>query len=312
MLTIRPRPETCEDSLRKQPADPFADLIEQFLLSRRVGNCTSSTLGIYESNLRRFAAAMEGQLSACNSIAVQRYLTSLRERMNPVSAHQHFRTLKTFFAWCHGVGLLAEDPTRALTMKCPKVLPRVPEDEEVRRLLAACPGTFEGRRNRALIALLADSGLRVSEALRLRVEDLHFPAQTIRVRSGKGQKDGTAYFGATTALHLRAWLQRRPQVSPQDWLFCTRAGTPLTRSHALHILHRLSAKAGLPSKIGPHALRHFCATALLRRTGNLELVRQVLRHETLTMTLRYARLVAPEVAARFRQASPLDRLGSPS
>lgn len=98
MLTIRARPETGEDSLRKQPADPLADVIEQFLLSRRVGNCTSSTLGIYKSNLRRFAAAVEGQLSACTSLAVQRYLTGLRETMKPVSAHQHFRTLKTFFS----------------------------------------------------------------------------------------------------------------------------------------------------------------------------------------------------------------------
>lgn len=242
----------------KRQADPLADYIEQFLLNRRVANCTSNTLQIYESNLRRFATALEGQLSACTSLAVQRYLTGLRDRMKPVSAHQHFRTLKTFFSRCHGVGLLADDPTRALAMKCPKVLPCVPEDEEVRRLLAACPGTFEGRRNRALIALLADSGLRISEALRLRIEDLQLPAQTIRVRSGKGQKDGTAYFGATAALHLSAWLQFRPPAQPQDWLFTTRSGVPLTRSHALHILHRLSAKAGLPQG------RPACAAALLR------------------------------------------------
>ncbi len=60
--------------------------------------------------------------------------------------------------------------------------------------------------------------------------------------------------------------------------------------------------------LGRPTLRHYAATALLRRTGNLELVRQVLRHETLTMTLRYARLAGLEVAQQFRHASPLDNL----
>src|SRR5207245_1487242 len=75
-----------------------------------------------------------------------------------------------------------------------------------------------------------------------------------------------------------------------------------------HILHRLSRRADLEQKVGPHALRHYAATSLLRRTGDLELVRRVLRHESLTMTLRYAVLTQTEVAAKFLHASPLDHL----
>lgn len=254
---IRPTNTRAKDVVR--PAGLLEDLTGQFLLSRRVANCTSNTLQIYESNLRRFVAQVQA-LEACDSLAVQRYLTSLREHMKPVSVHQHFRTLKTFFAWCCRIGFLADDPTRGLAMKCPKTLPLVPEDQDVRRLLAACAGTFEGRRNRALIALLADSGLRVSEALRLRVEDLQLPAQTIRVQSGKGQKDGTAYFGATAALHLRAWLERCPQTKPQDWLFTTRSGAPLTRNHALHICTGSPQGLASPTRLG----RMRCGTSAPR------------------------------------------------
>jgi site-specific recombinase XerD len=67
-------------------------------------------------------------------------------------------------------------------------------------------------------------------------------------------------------------------------------------------------KASLLRKIGPHALRHYAATSILRQTGDLELVRQVLRHETLTMALCYAHLTKPDVSAKFRRASPLDNL----
>lgn len=228
--------------------------------------------------------------------------------MKPSTAHGHYRCLRTFFGWCAETGLIGDSPLRGFRMQAPKTLPRVPEDEEVRRLLAACRDTFQGQRNRALVGLLADSALRISETLSLRVEDVDFGARRLRIRAGKGQKDGVGHFGMATASLLRAWLALRPPSRPEDFLFCDRAGRPLTRSHATHILHRLSDGVGLPRRVGPHALRHYAATSLLRQTGDLELVRRVLRHETLAMTLKYAHLTGLEVAAKFQRASPLDNL----
>ena len=111
---------------------------------------------------------------------MQRYLTGLQERMKPVSVHQHCRCLPAFFTWCVGAGLLVANSTHGLTMRLPKSLPRVPDDDAVCRLLAACSDTFESRRARTLIALLSDSGLRVSEALRLRIEDVRSATRTMR------------------------------------------------------------------------------------------------------------------------------------
>ncbi len=196
--------------------------------------------------------------------------------MKPITAHQHFSCLRAFFSWSVEAGLLETSPMRGLSSRDPKTLPRVPEDDDVRRLVAACSDTFEGRRNRAVVALLADSGLRISEALRLRIEDVNFAMRTLSVKGGKGQKDGVGFFGAETAQHLRSWLSKRRE----DYLYLDRKGRSLTRSHAVHILHRLSMKVGLLRKVGPHALRHYAATSILRQTGDLELVRQVLRHET--------------------------------
>src|SRR6266704_998437 len=119
-----------------------------------------------------------------------------------------------------------------------------------------CPPTFLGRRNRALIALLADSGLRISEALRLRIEDVNFSTRTLEVHGGKGGKDGVGFFGAEAAQVMRVWLTTRTDTAPEDYLFVDRRERSLTQSHATHILHRLSVQAGLSRKIGPHALRH--------------------------------------------------------
>jgi len=195
-----------------------------------------------------------------------------------------------------------------LVMRAPKTLPRVPNDDAVSRLFAACTATWEGRRNRAMIGLLADSGLRKEELRRLRWGDLDFGARLVHVKGGKGQKDGTAFFADTAASLLRTWLAVHPNPQPPAPVYCTRDGTMLGPSTITHILHRLSRRADLATKIGPHALRHYAATSLLRRTGDLELVRRVLRHESLAMTLRYAVLTQTEVAAKFLHASPLDNL----
>jgi site-specific recombinase XerD len=286
----------------------LSEAVQAFLLSRQVGGFTSRTVHLYREVLGPFQKAMGADQSDCDPLAVQKYLTALRSRVNGTTTHLHFSKLRAFFGWCIEAGLLREHPLRGLTMKAPKTLPRVPEDETIRKLLLACPETYEGRRNRALIALLADSGLRISEALRLRIEDVNFAGRTVSVRAGKGQKDGVGFFGAEAAKHLRAWLSKRRDAHVEDYLFTDRRGRSLTRSHGLHILHRLSIRAGLARKIGPHALRHYAATSILRQTGDLELVRQVLRHESLGMALRYAHLTKPDVSAKFRRASPLDNL----
>jgi site-specific recombinase XerD len=287
-------------------------LVDQFLLSRRARNCTARTLAVYEANLRRFAAAVDHDLARATALAVQGYLAALRAHLRPVSVHQHYRTLRTFFAWAVAVGALARHPLAGVAMRAPKTLPRVPEDDAVRRLLAACPATVEGHRNRAMVALLADSGLRKEELRRLRLQDLDLARRLVCVRAGKGQKDGIGFMGDRTARLVRRWLAVHPAPHPEAPVWCDRGGAMLGPSAVVRILHRLSRRAGLARPVGPHALRHYAATSLMRATGDLDLVRRVLRHETLAMTLRYAALTQTEVAAKFAHASPLDTLCAPA
>jgi len=289
----------------------LASAIAAFLLNRDVANVSAATLKTYEADLRRFSR--DSGVSALEEVtleAIQRHFAELRVRMKPISAHRHFRTLRTFCRWCARTQRLAADPMDGMTMRLPKTLPRVPDDETVRRLLAACSLTSEGRRNRLLIALAADAALRKEELRHLRIGDLDLAARLVTVRSGKGAKDGVTFFGEATASLLRAWLAVHPDPRPAAFVLVTHEGVPLGPWAIVRILHRLSRRAGLDRPIGPHALRHYAATAILRRTGDLELVRRVLRHETLTMALRYVTLAQTEIAAKFAHASPMDRLAS--
>jgi site-specific recombinase XerD len=143
------------------PAASWADIQASFLLSKQVANCSAQTLKVYRDNLGRFQReAAITTMGDVNPLAIQRHLTRLRDAMKPFSVHQHLRVLKTFCRWAAETGTLAQDPMRGISMKVPRTLPRVPTDETVRKLLGACGESFEGRRNKALVGLLADSGLR--------------------------------------------------------------------------------------------------------------------------------------------------------
>jgi site-specific recombinase XerD len=289
------------------PSTTVAELAEAWLLSQQARGCSPHTIAKRRLICAHFARAI-GVLSECTPPRISAYIVRLQQsRRKPGTVWTYTSSLHTFFAWCVEAGLLDRNPMAGLKMKQPKTLPPVPDDDAIEKLLKACPDTWEGRRNRALVAVLADSGLRISEALRVRIEEINFVDRTIRVR-GKGQKEAVAFFGADVAHHMRQWLTKRPDARLEDFLFIGRTGRPLGRRHGLTILHRLSKRARLARRISPHQLRHYAATSILRQTGDLELVRQVLRHETLTMALRYAHLTRPDVSAKFRRASPLDNL----
>lgn len=292
-------------------ADNFqlGEAVALFMRSREAMGCTAATLRTYRIELAWICRALGSEAAnILTTAAAERVLAERRAQVKPISAHRTYRTLRTFCNWCVRTNRLPADPMVDIRMCVPKVLPRVPSDDEVRALLAACPATFEGRRNRLLVALATDSGLRKEELRLLRIADLDQATRQIRVVAGKGQRDRVGFFGDGAASILRAWLAVHPDPRPSAFLFVTQSGQLLGPWAFARILYRLSARAGLPRKISPHALRHYTATAVLRRTGDLELVRRVLGHATLAMALRYVALADTEFAARYHAASPLDNL----
>lgn len=113
------------------------------------------------------------------------------------------------------------------------------------------------------------------------------------MRSGKGRKDRVTFIGPTTTRAVKAWLARHPAPAPESFPFTDRHGRVLKARHLIQVLHRLSAKAGLPNqrRLHPHALRHFAATSWLRGGAGLDEVRPLLGYESLSTTLRYSGLV---------------------
>lgn len=284
--------------------------MEAFLVAKRVSGCTEGTLRTYAWWLQRLVR----EVPQADPLQVRAFFARLQDRgLSSSRQHQAYRTFKTFFRWCVEAGVLGSDPLRGFSMRTPKTLPRVPTEDELRAVVLSCPQTLEGLRNRAMVLVLADSGLRASELLRLLVEDWRPTDRGLFVRAGKGRKDRVAFVGPTTTRALRAWLERHPNPSPEAFLFCDRLARPLKYRHLVQVLHRLSEKAGLPQhrRLHPHALRHFAATSWLRAGVGLDEVRRLLGHESLSTTLRYSALVGRDLQQAHRRAGALERLMLP-
>jgi len=174
--------------------------------------------------------------------------------------------------------------------------PEVLTETEAIALIKACSGRAPtGVRNRALIAVLWRSGLRISEALALELRDVDLQAGTLRVRHGKGDKSRTVGVDEQTAALLARWLDRRRKLSPgaRAPVFCTLAGGRVDTSYVRHLLPRLAAKAGLDRRVHAHGLRHTYASELAREGTAINVIRDALGHTSLAVTDRYLRDVAP-------------------
>jgi site-specific recombinase XerD len=174
--------------------------------------------------------------------------------------------------------------------------PEVLTEPEAIALIRACSSRAPtGIRNRALIAVLWRSGLRISEALALELRDLDLQAGSLRVRHGKGDKSRTVGVDEQTAALLARWLDSRRRLSPgaRAPVFCTLAGGRVDPSYVRHLLPRLARKAGIDRRVHAHGLRHTYASELARERTPINVIRDALGHTSLAVTDRYLRDVAP-------------------
>ena len=197
-------------------------------------------------------------------------------------------------------------------------------EEELDRLLAQVSTRYpSGRRNLALLLVMADSGLRIGEAVALTTHDLVTEGGQIthlQIRNGKGGKRARQPVTTRCAAKLAVWLESRERLGlGKGHLFCTisegrsgghfsdegqelRPGRPLSPGYANQLVKRLAARAGIERNVSNHTLRHTAITRYLRATGNLELARKYARHAHISTTaMTYAHLVQEDVDEGMRR-----------
>ena len=169
-------------------------------------------------------------------------------------------------------------------------------ETEVRDLMRACSRRAPtGIRNRALIALLWRTGLRVSEALALYPKDLDLEAGTCRVLHGKNDRTRTVGIDPEACAHVARWLDRRAAIgfNGRAPIFCTLAGGPMSTDYVRALMPRLARRAGIEKRVHAHGLRHTHAAELMREGFTVGIIQRQLGHASLATTARYLDHISP-------------------
>jgi integrase/recombinase XerD len=283
---------------------PLSDLLERFLQDLSNANRSRHTIINYRADLQRFIRHTGPDMPAANlsRTAVQNYLATLADKATTTRA-RHQAAIKAFLRWCHAQGHIERDPgTHLDSIRVPQPYPRGLDDAVIQKVLRVIPP--DNLRDRLLFTLVAETGLRISEALGIYREDINLTPddEKIAVR-GKGQRSRTVmlYAAPESLVLLRRYLSvTRIASGPLfrgNWR--RRGSAPAMHYRTAHYAwKRYCQEANVSADI--HALRHSYATTLINNGVRLEVVRKLLGHKSMQTTLRYAEVNDATVKAELR------------
>ena len=300
------------------PATPHEYDLREFVLDRQARNLTPKTLLWYSHSLDIWHAfARASQIQTTEELTpsiVRRFLLHLADAgHNAGGVANIFGALKAFLNWYETESAGADWQNPLHKVKNPR-RPTEPLDPlpmpDFRALLSQCERkSFAGDRDRALLLVLLDTGVRHQELTDLHVGDVDMATGSVLVRSGKGRKPRTVFVGATTRRALAAYLRYRGSLADGAplWITATQ-GTRLTKSGIRQIVRRRAEQAGIAIP-GMHAFRRAFAVNSLRNGMDVVTLQRLLGHTSLNVISRYLKLLTADLQAAHGRYGVVDRLG---
>ena len=270
------------------------DLIKDYETYLKIERAMSrNTVASYCSDLKKFLEAVPSAPDCIVSEDIESYLAGL-VGISRRSQARFLSSLRSFFNWLALEGVIADNPCDKVdSPKLGRYLPEVLSVDEVTAMMKIVDLTsWQGLRDRAILEVLYGCGLRVSEAVGLRISALYFDEGYIRVM-GKGNKERLVPVGEMAADAVNAYLECRPQprdTESDDVVFLNRFGRPLSRQSMFNMLKVNALLADIRKDISPHTLRHSFATHLVENGADLRLVQEMLGHESITTTEIYTHI----------------------
>lgn len=273
----------------------------------------------YQILVRRALEALAAWLASAHEIAdvgrvTTQHLTEYLARrkkdgLAASSARVELIAMKIFFRWLTARGHGSGDPAAPiLPPRMEQHLPDTLNEQDVRRLVESVTGTEPlDRRDRAILELFYASGLRLSELVNARLENLSLEEGWIRI-TGKGAKTRLAPVGGAARDALAAYLAHaRPRLvkaRTQSHVFLSRNGSRLTTARVWQIVRERAALCGLEGRVHPHLLRHSFATHLLNNGADLRVIQEMLGHADIATTQIYTHVDQKRLKQVHRQFHP--------
>ena len=272
-----------------------------------------NTAASYSSDIKEFFADCDVKPEEVRLEDVQDWLSSRSETVSKRTQARELSALKSFFDYLILEGIRKEDPCESLeSPRIGRYLPDVLSVEEVDRIMESVDcSTPKGLRDRTILEILYGCGLRVSEAVGLKISDVFLKEGFVRV-TGKGDKQRIVPLGEVAADWFRDYLGCRPEeAKPEysDTAFLNRNGTPLSRVYIFNMVKNQAIAAGINKNISPHTFRHSFATHLIENGADLRVVQEMLGHESILTTEIYTHINSATWQAAVLEHHPRKRKG---
>lgn len=294
------------EALRKKPRLSLAAAFRIYLLDMEARRYAPGTLGVARAYIGPFVQLRpEAELSSLGSAEVREYLAGRAPAVAPTTLHSIARSLRAFCNFCVREGWLEASPMASVRMpRKPKIIKSPLSEAQAARLLRLALSP----RDRAILLLLLDTGLRASELCGLRRRDVDLAGRRLFVNQGKGSRDREVYIGARSAKALVAHLAREEEAGPETPLFVGERGRgPLTASGLYRLVLRLGERAGVEGAT-PHQLRRTFAVLSLRAGMDIFALQAIMGHEDLETLRLYVKLAKEDVAREHALHGPADRV----
>lgn len=290
--------DTLRQTLGLRQPESSQDLLALFLTAKGVEGCSPKTIEYYEATLRHMDKSLAKPYTQIESDDLRRYLSDYETERgsSKVTIDNIRRIMSSFFSWLEDEDYIVKSPVRRIhRVKTAQITKETLSDEELETLRDAC----ESKRDLAVVDLLASTGMRIGELIRLNVADVNLQERECVV-TGKGNKQRPVYFDARAKLHLAEYLETRADNNSALFVSLDSKARRITVGSMELRLRNLGKKVGV-SRVHPHKFRRTLATHAIDKGMPIEQVQKLLGHAKIDTTMHYAMVNQNNVKASHRK-----------
>ncbi len=290
--------DTLRQTLGLRQPESSQDLLALFLTAKGVEGCSPKTIEYYEAALRHMDKSLAKPYTQIESDDLRRYLSDYETERgsSKVTIDNIRRIMSSFFSWLEDEDYIVKSPVRRIhRVKTAQITKETLSDEELETLRDAC----ESKRDLAVVDLLASTGMRIGELIRLNVADVNLQERECIV-TGKGNKQRPVYFDARAKLHLAEYLETRADNNSALFVSLGSKARRITVGGMELRLRNLGKKVGV-SRVHPHKFRRTLATHAIDKGMPIEQVQKLLGHAKIDTTMHYAMVNQNNVKASHRK-----------
>ncbi|MBR7070295.1 MAG: tyrosine-type recombinase/integrase [Oxalobacter sp.] len=266
-------------------ADDSIQLLQSFIAAKRIEGCSKKSLHYYRTTILKMLSGIAKGVRQIRTEDLRQYLTDYQEehQSSRVTIDNIRRILSSFFAWLEDEDYILKSPVRRIhKVKTILNIKETYTDEELEQMRDSCLEL----RDLAIIDMLASTGMRIGEMVKLNRDDIRFNERECTVL-GKGDKERVVYFDARTKLHLQGYLASRQDINPALFVGLRSPHERITIGGIETRLRKLGRQLAI-NKVHPHKFRRTLATMAIDKGMPIEQLQQLLGHKRIDTTLQYA------------------------